>query len=122
MNRPANLRSIRVVAAVRSPLSAEVLEHTPTILCVASFFKGNEFIRACRRHGGRVVLLTREKQLGAAWARESLADLIALPAEADTETYLAAANAVAACSSVAHVVALEEYDVELAAHIREHLC
>lgn len=32
-------------------------EHPPTILCVASFYKGNEFIRECQRLGGRVVLL-----------------------------------------------------------------
>jgi len=51
----------------------------PTILCVASFFKGNDFIRECKRQGVGVVLLTREKLLGADWARESLDDLIAIP-------------------------------------------
>jgi biotin carboxylase len=101
---------------------AELAARAPIVLCVASFFKGNEFIRECSRQGGRVVLLTREKLRDAAWARDALADLIALPPGARAETYLAAANNVAAHGPVACVVALEEYDVELAARIREHLC
>ena len=43
---------------------AESKTHAPTVVCVASFFKGNDFIRACAGAGARVVLLTREKLLG----------------------------------------------------------
>jgi len=94
----------------------------PTILCVASFFKGNDFIRECARQGARVVLLTREKLLAADWARESLADVIAIPGKSSVQSYLAAATHVARHRQVSRVVALEEYDVVTAAHIREHLC
>lgn len=95
---------------------------TPTILCIASFFKGNDFIRECKRLGAGVVLLTREKLLGAEWARESLDDLIAIPGKASVQSYLAAATYVARQRRVVRVVALEEYDIVTAAHIREHLC
>src|SRR6266545_4473715 len=64
----------------------------PTILCIASFFKGNDFIRECKRQGARVVLLTREKLLGADWARESLDDLIAIPGKTSVQSYLVAAS------------------------------
>jgi biotin carboxylase len=94
----------------------------PTILCIASFFKGNDFIRECKRQGARVVLLTREKLLGAEWARESLADLVAIPGKTSVQSYLAAASRVAEHRPVSRVVALEEYDIVTAAHIREHLC
>jgi biotin carboxylase len=94
----------------------------PTILCIASFFKGNDFIRECKRQGARVVLLTREKLLAADWARESLADLIAIPGKTSVQSYLAAASHVARHRRVSRVVALEEYDIVTAAHIREHLC
>ena len=94
----------------------------PTILCIASFFKGNDFIRECKRQGARVVLLTREKLLGAEWARESLADLVAIPGKTSVQSYLAAASRVAEQRRVSRVVALEEYDIVTAAHIREHLC
>ncbi len=94
----------------------------PTILCVASFFKGNDFIRECKRQGARVVLLTREKLLTADWARESLADVIAVPGKTSVQSYLAAASHVARHQRVSGVVALEEYDIVTAAHIREHVC
>ena len=94
----------------------------PTIICVASFFKGNDFIRECKRLGAAVVLLTREKLLEAGWARESLDDLIAIPGKTSVQSYLAAASYVARQRRVSHVVALEEYDIVTAAHIREHLC
>jgi biotin carboxylase len=94
----------------------------PTIICVASFFKGNDFIRECKRLGAGVVLLTREKLLEADWARESLDDLIAIPGKTSVQSYLAAATYVARQRRVLRVVALEEYDIVTAAHIREHLC
>jgi biotin carboxylase len=94
----------------------------PTVVCVASFFKGNDFIRECKRQGARVVLLTREKLLTADWARESLADVIAIPGKTSVQSYLAAAGLAARHQRVSGVVALEEYDIVTAAHIREHLC
>ena len=94
----------------------------PTIICVASFFKGNDFIRECKRLGAAVVLLTREKLLDADWARESLDDLIAIPGKTSVQSYLTAATDVARQRQVLRVVALEEYDIVTAAHIREHLC
>lgn len=93
-----------------------------TILCVASFFKGNDFIRECKQQGAPVVLLTREKLLTADWARESLADLIAIPGKTSVQSYLAAAIHIARQRRVSRVVALEEYDIVTAAHLREHLC
>jgi biotin carboxylase len=93
----------------------------PTILCIASFFKGNDFIRECKRQGCGVVLLTREKLLAAEWARDSLDELIAIPGKTSVQSYLAAATHVARQRRVVRVVALEEYDIVTAAHIREHL-
>lgn len=94
----------------------------PTILCIASFFKGNDFIRECKRQGASVVMLTREKLLAADWARESLTDITAIPGKTSIQSYLAAASHVARRRRVLRVVALEEYDIVTAAHIREYLC
>jgi hypothetical protein len=93
-----------------------------TVLCVASFFKGNEFIRECRREGARVVLLTREKLLGEEWARECLDSVVGVPGDGGEDLYLEASASVARRHKIARVVALEEYDVVTAARIREHLC
>ena len=94
----------------------------PTILCIASFFKGNEFIRECKRQGARVVLLTREKLLAAEWARESLDEVIAISGKTSVRSYIAAAREVARHRRISRVVALEEFDIVTAARIREHLC
>lgn len=93
----------------------------PTILCIASFFKGNEFIYECRQLGAHVVLLTREKLLNKEWARDALDDLVAIPGRSSVAAYLMAASEVARHRQVTRVVALEEYDIVTAAHIREHL-
>ena len=93
----------------------------PTILCIASFFKGNQFIREARRQGAGVVLLTREKLLDQDWARESLDELLAIPGRTSVSAYLMAATHVARTRRITRVVALEEYDIVTAAHIREHL-
>jgi biotin carboxylase len=94
----------------------------PTILCIASFFKGNDFIREAAAQGTRVVLLTREKLLGENWARESLDELLALPGKTSVSAYLMAATHIARTRRITRVVALEEYDIVTAAHLREHLC
>jgi biotin carboxylase len=96
--------------------------NVPTILCIASFFKGNDFIRECKAQGASVVLLTREKLLQEDWARDALADLIAIPGKTSVQSYLAAATHVARHRRISSVVALEEYDIVTAAHVREHLC
>jgi biotin carboxylase len=96
--------------------------HQPTIVCIASFFKGNEFLRECKRQGARAVLLTREKMLKEDWARDCLEDLIATPdRNGSYELYAEAATHVARHARVTRVVALEEYDVLTAARVREEL-
>jgi biotin carboxylase len=100
-------------------------DHTPSrpfIVCVASFFKGNEFLRECARRGARVVLLTREKMLEEDWARDALEDLVAIPdRRGGYELYAEAATSLARRARVSRVVALEEYDIVTAARVREEL-
>lgn len=90
-----------------------------TIICIASFFKGNEFIRECRRQGAAVVLLTREKLANADWAHESLDDLITISGKVNEQSYAAASVRVMRQRKVERIVALEEYDVVTAAELRE---
>jgi len=91
----------------------------PTIICIATFFKGNEFIRECKSQGAAVVLLTREKLATADWAHESLDDLIAISGKVTEQSYAAAVVRVMRQRNVKRIVALEEYDVVTAAQLRE---
>ena len=49
------------------------------IVCLATYFKGGDFIRECKRLGCSVILITKEKMLQEDWPRNSLDDLIAVP-------------------------------------------
>ena len=42
----------------------------PTVLCIATYEKGQEFIRECKRQGCRVLLLTVDTLKDADWPRD----------------------------------------------------
>jgi biotin carboxylase len=92
----------------------------PTVLCLSSYFKGNRFLQACKQAGCRVYLLTVEHLLGADWARPHLDDVFALPALVDRRAVVNAVAYLMRTRAIDRVVALDDYDVELAAHLREH--
>jgi len=92
------------------------------IVCLATYFKGAEFIRECKERGCRVVLITKEKMLREDWPRESLEDLIAVPNDAGPALFIDLLAFLARKSKIDRVIALEEFDVVTAALMREHLC
>jgi hypothetical protein len=93
-----------------------------TLVCLASYFKGGEFIRECKRQNCRVILVTREKILHEDWPRESLDDIIALPNDANSELYLHVVSQIGRPQKIDRIIALEEFDVITAGLLREHLC
>jgi biotin carboxylase len=92
------------------------------IICLATYFKGADFIRECKAHGCHVVLVTKEKMLREDWPRESLDDLIAVPNDAGPALFIDLLAFLARNRQIDRVVALEEFDVVTAALMREHLC
>jgi biotin carboxylase len=92
-----------------------------TFLCITTYEKGQEFMRECKRHGCRVLLLTAEKLRGADWPRESLDDTFYLPAEIPLADIVQAVTHLARSQKIDRIVALDEYDMETAATLREHL-
>ena len=92
------------------------------IICLATYFKGADFIRECKAHGCHVVLITKEKMLGEDWPRESLDDVIAVPNDAGPALFIDLLAFLARDRVVDRVIALEEFDVVTAALMREHLC
>lgn len=92
------------------------------IICLATYFKGVDFIRECKAHGCHVVLVTKEKMLREDWPRESLDDLMAVPNDAGPALFIDLLAFLARNRKIDRVVALEEFDVVTAALMREHLC
>ena len=92
-----------------------------TVVCLASYFKGNEFLRQLRRRGCRIVLVIKEKLRDEDWARDSIDDILTVPNGATADEFVERVSEFARHHRVDRIVALEEYDVMHAAMIREHL-
>jgi biotin carboxylase len=92
-----------------------------TFLCITTYEKGQEFMRQCKRQGCRVILLTAEKLKDADWPRESLDETFYLPAEISVADIVKAVTHLARSQKIDRIVALDEYDMETAATLREHL-
>jgi biotin carboxylase len=90
-------------------------------LCITTYEKGQEFMRECKRQGCRVLLLTAEKLRDADWPRESLDDTFYLPAEIAIPDIVQAVTHLARNQKIDRIVALDEYDMETAATLREYL-
>ena len=94
--------------------------HSLNVICLATYFKGGDFIRECKARGCNVVLITKEKMLNEDWPRDCLDDLIAVPNDAGPPLMIDLVAYLARKAKPDRVVALEEFDVVTAALIREH--
>jgi biotin carboxylase len=92
-----------------------------TILCISSYEKGQEFLRACKRLGCTVFLLTVDKLRDADWPRESIDEMFFMPAELPIAELTNAVTFAARTRHIDRIVALDEFDMENAAALREHL-
>ncbi len=92
------------------------------IICLATYFKGGDFIRECKRLGCHVILITKEKMLGEDWPRDCIDNLVAVPNDAGPPLFIDLVAFLAREMKPDRVVALEEFDVMTAGLIREHFC
>jgi biotin carboxylase len=95
------------------------------LLCVASYEKGHDYIREAKRQGASVVLLTslklKEKN---GWPMESIDEIFYMPDknhEWDRTDTMNSVSYLARTRNFERIVPLDDFDVELAATIREHL-
>lgn len=96
-----------------------------TILIIASYEKGHEFVRTCKREGWKVVLLTSASLEGQhKWPTECIDELFYMKDEAKVwnpaET-LRAVSYLARSREFDRIVPLDDFDLEIAASLREHL-
>lgn len=92
-----------------------------TVLCLASEHKGNDFIRQCKAMGCRVYLITEEKFRDRAWPREALDEIFFMPDLSKQQDVLYGVSYLARHNVIDCIVPLDDYDVGLAAALREHL-
>lgn len=94
-----------------------------SFLCIATFYKGQDFMRACKELGNTVYLLTVEKLRDADWPHEAIDEVFYLPSTENTSENLdkmlmGLAHAMRS-RKIDRVVALDDFDVEKGALVRE---
>jgi len=92
-----------------------------TFLCITIYEKGQEFMRECKRQGCRIFLLTAETLCNADWPRESLDDVFYIPVDLPLPEIVKAVTYLARDKKIDRIVALDEFDMETAATLREHM-
>jgi biotin carboxylase len=92
-----------------------------TVLCLTSYEKGQEFMRACKEEGCRALLVTVEQLCEADWPREAIEEIFVTPAEIPLQDLIYAVSYIARSRPIDRIVALDEFDMENAAALREHL-
>src|SRR5580698_550414 len=93
---------------------------TMTFLCLASYFKGNRFLEQCKADGGTVYLLTIESALQDAWARHACDDVFAVKDFHDRRNLINVVAYLMRTRKIDRIVALDDFDIEVAAFLREH--
>jgi biotin carboxylase len=92
-----------------------------TILCVSSYEKGQEFLRTCKKLGCTVLLLTLEKLRNADWPRDAIDEFFFMPEELSLTDLIHAVSYAARTRHIDRLVALDEFDMDNVAALREHL-
>ena len=96
-------------------------ERPLTILCISSYEKGQEFLREAKKEGCRVLLLTLEKLRNADWPSEAIDEMFYTPEDLPTPDIIRAVSFMARTQPIDRIVALDEFDMENVAALREHL-
>jgi len=98
-----------------------MIDATERFLCIASYEKGQDFMRQLAELGVKPTLLTVDKLRDADWPREALEEVATMPAFLTIEQILNTVSYMARARRFDRVVALDEFDLETAAQIREHM-
>lgn len=93
----------------------------PSLFCISSYEKGQPFLREAARLGANVTLLTTDKLRDADWPKDILHEFHTMPEDLTPEQVLNTVTYMARSRRIDRIVALDEFDVENAALLREHM-
>jgi hypothetical protein len=95
-----------------------------TFFCISTFFKGNEFLKSAKIAGNRVFLLTEKKLEAKPWAREFIDEIFFIDtpigSNLNMEDLVKGLAFKMRTIKIDRIVALDDFDVEKAAFLREH--
>ncbi|WP_058185623.1 ATP-grasp domain-containing protein [Terracidiphilus gabretensis] len=96
-------------------------DNADRILCISTYEKGQDFLLQCADMGVKTTLLTLEKHRDGDWPREALEELATMPEGLTKEQVTNTVCWMARGRNFNRIVALDEFDQELGAHLREHM-
>ena len=99
------------------------MSDSQTFLCISNYFKGNAFLTALKKQGNRVFLVTTEQLRDKPWAFEYIDEVFYMPGQDldwDMDLLLKGVGGLMKEHKVDAIVALDDYDVEKAAFLREN--
>ncbi|MCH8568926.1 MAG: hypothetical protein LAT67_11705 [Balneolales bacterium] len=92
-------------------------------LCISTYFKGGAFLESCHNEGNTVYLLTAKKLEHSPWPRHAVKEFFYLDDESNSaeniDTILKGFAWLIKEKNIDRVVALDDFDVEKAAAVRE---
>src|SRR5690606_15024894 len=92
-----------------------------TLLCLASYYKGVPFLRKAKELGCHVILLAKDSLQDEPWPHESIDERFFMPDLTRRPDIIHAVSYLARERQIDRIVPLDDYDVETAASLREHL-
>lgn len=93
-------------------------------ICISNYFKGNDFLINLKKLGNRVFLITSEKLRDKPWAFDYIDDIFFMPGQDidwNLEELLTGVAGIMRHKKIDAIVALDDFDVEKAAYLRENL-
>ena len=99
------------------------MSESKTFLCISNYFKGNAFLTSLKKQGNRVFLVTTEQLRDKPWAFEYIDEIFYMPGQDldwDMDLLLKGVGGLMKEHKVDAIVALDDYDVEKAAFLREN--
>ncbi|MBK8491783.1 MAG: ATPase [Saprospirales bacterium] len=99
------------------------MENQLSFLCITCFLKGHNFLKALKAEGNKVYLVTKKSLEHADWPREALDEIFFLDTDANSPENLHNLSLGLAhlmqTRKIDRIVALDDFDVEKAAYLRE---
>lgn len=88
-------------------------------LCISTYFKGEDFLKGCKADGNKVFLLTMKKLENEKWPWEAIDDVFYID-DWNQENVIKGIAYKFRTINFDHFVALDDFDVEKVALLREH--
>ncbi|MEM7103608.1 MAG: ATPase [Bacteroidota bacterium] len=92
-------------------------------LCISNEFKGQDFLTFCKKEGNNVFLVTSKEHENDAWPREAIDEMFFMEKDDkdnwSLEDLVLGTAYLMRSKKIDRIVALDDFDVEKAAHLRE---